>query len=61
MRKISKKVSFWLHFFGFAKREKSIKEKMCEATIDLCKQYKEEAREATRQLRMQLETEKQVA
>lgn len=61
MQKKYKQLRYWLHFFGFGKRERSLKEKMCDSAIDLCKQYKEEAREATRQLRSQLETEKQVA
>lgn len=42
-----KKIDYWLRLFGFKKREKTIKEKMCEAAKDKCQQYKQEAREAT--------------
>jgi hypothetical protein len=56
VRRWSKRLDYWLHFFGFKNREKSIKEKMCEATNDLVKEYKAEARQATRELRMKIES-----
>lgn len=49
-KKNKKSVAYWLRVFGFMKREKSIKEKMCEAACDLKDKYKKEAREATAQL-----------
>lgn len=54
-------VLYWLQLFGFIKRQKSIKEKMCEAACDLKERYKQEAREATKTLRSTYEKQKQVA
>ena len=59
LKKYGKKLDYWLHFFGFKKREKSIKEKMCEAFIEKTREYKQEAREAVAELRN--DYEKQVA
>lgn len=50
-RKFWRRVDHWLHFFGFKKRTRTMKEKMCEVAIDLGKKYKQEAKLATAQLR----------
>ena len=58
--KIIRVIDHWLQIFGFRKKQKSIKEKMCIAACELKERYVKEAKEATANLRME-KNSKQVA
>lgn len=50
--KIVKRINYWLRLFGFRKRQESQIEQECNALKDKCAFYKNEAKEATKMLRL---------